>query len=209
MTRFRDRAAAGDALAEALAARGLRNPVVLALPRGGVPVAAPVAKRLGAPLDLLIVRKIGVPRQPELAAGAVADGGEIVVNDAIAARFGLDRRALEALAEAERAEIARRRAVYLRGRPPVPVAGRTAILVDDGIATGATMRAALAVLRQRRPARLVLAVPVADEDVLRELDADETVCLQRSLLHGAVGASYADFAQLEDAEVTRLLDAAG
>lgn len=195
MTRFRDRDEAGGALAEALAARALPDPVVLALPRGGVPVAAPVAARLGAPLDLVMVRKIGVPSQPELAAGAVADGGAIVVN--------------EALAAVELGEIARRRAVYLRDRPPVPLAGRTAIVIDDGIATGATMRAALASVRQRGPARLVLAVPVADEAVLRALDADETVCLLHRLPYGAVGASYHDFAQLDDAAVVRLLGAAG
>lgn len=209
MTRFHDREEAGAALAEALAARALPDPVVLALPRGGVPVAAPVAARLGAPLDLVMVRKIGVPSQPELAAGAVAEGGAIVVNPAIAARAGLDRPAIEALAAVELGEIARRRAAYLRNRPPVPLAGRTAIVIDDGIATGATVRAALASVRQRGPARLVLAVPVADEAVLAALDADETVCLQRTLPHGAVGASYRDFTQIEDATVVRLLDAAG
>lgn len=212
MTRFRDRQDAGRALAALLVTRSWRDPVVLALPRGGVPVAHEVALRLGAPLDLVMVRKIGVPSQPELAAGAVVNGDapQIVVNEAIAAQAGLDRGAIEALAAVQLREIARRRAVYLRDRPAVPVAGRSAIVVDDGIATGATMRAALRAVRQRNPDRLVLAVPVAAEDVLQALgsEADEIVCVQRDLPFGAVGASYLDFAQVDDATVTRLLGAA-
>ena len=210
MTRFRDRQEAGLALAELLAARDLPDPVVLALPRGGVPVGLEVARRLRAPLDLVMVRKIGVPYQPELAAAAVVNGDapEIVVNDEVAARAGLGRDDIAALAEVQFGEIARRRALYLKGRKQIPVEGRTAIIVDDGIATGATVRAALRAVRRRNPARLVLAVPVAPPDTLKALGAevDEIVCVRRPMFLGSIGAYYVNFAQVEDDTVIRMLN---
>lgn len=208
--RFRNRNEAGRCLAARLTHLHDEKPVVLALPRGGVAVAAEVAQSLHAPLDIVLVRKIGAPFQPELAVGAVADGGHIetVINPDVAdfvpeAWIGEEKvRQLQ--------EIERRRAVYVGGRPRVPVAGRTAILVDDGIATGATMLAALRSVRRANPKRLVLAVPVAPPDILPELraEADEVVCLQAPHPFGAIGAFYEDFHQLDDAEVIRLLDEA-
>jgi putative phosphoribosyl transferase len=212
LTRFRDRTEAGVALAELLAMRDLPDPVVFALPRGGVQVGLEVARRLRAPLDLVMVRKIGVPFQPELAAAAVVNGDapETVVNEGIAARAGLGPNDIAALAEVQLREITRRRAVYLRGRARAAVEGRTAIVVDDGIATGATMRAALGAVRRRRPGRLVLAVPVAAPDTLEALAAevDEAVCIAQPASLGAIGAYYLDFSQVEDAEVIRMLDEA-
>lgn len=210
MTRFRDRAEAGRILAEVLAARAYPDPVVLALPRGGVPVAVEIARALKAPLDLVMVRKLGVPSQQELAAGAVVNGDRpvIVVNEDIAAHFGLDAAKMQALAEAQLPEIRRRRELYLAGRDPVPLAGRSAIVVDDGVATGATMRAALRAVKRHDPARLVLAVPVAAQDSLDSLreEADEIVCLATPAPFFAVGAHYDDFPQVSDAEVIRLLN---
>lgn len=212
MRRFTDRAEAGRALADLLAAMDLADPVVLALPRGGVPVGVEIARRLRAPLDLVMVRKIGVPGQPEVAAGAVVDGDnpEIVVNAAIAAFAGLDRDAIAALAQEQLREIARRRDVYLKGRARVRVAGRTAIVVDDGVATGATMRAALRAVRRRKPARLVLAVPVAAPEALEEMESavDDIVCAHRPEYLGAIGAFYLDFTQVEDSAVVAQLDEA-
>lgn len=212
MRRFRDRREAGQMLADLLAARALTDPVVLALPRGGVPVGLEVARRLGAPLDLVMVRKIGVPHQSELAAAAVANGDspEIVVNETVAGWAGLGRSEIEALAGVQLAEIARRRARYLAGRDPVDVAGRTAIVVDDGIATGATMRAALRAVRRRDPARLVLAVPVAAPATLAALAAevDEVACVWQPESLGAIGSFYVDFTQVSDEEVVAILDEA-
>jgi putative phosphoribosyl transferase len=212
MSPFRDRQEAGLALAELVAGRGLPDPVVLALPRGGVPVGLEVARRLHAPLDLVMVRKIGVPFQPELAAAAIVNGDapEIVVNEAVAARAGLDRDAIARLAEVQLDEIARRRALYLRGRVQPPIEGRTAIVVDDGIATGATMRAALRAVRRRKPGRLVLAVPVASPDVLDALqdEVDDVICVARPMFLGAIGAYYLNFRQVDDASVIRILDEA-
>lgn len=212
MTRFANRVEAGLQLAAALLARGDPDPVVLALPRGGVPVAAEVARVLRAPLDLLMVRKIGMPHHRELAAGAVVNGDhpEIVVNEAIAASAGLTRKDVEKLAAPELEEIRRRRAIYLAGRASVPLAGRTAIVVDDGIATGATMRAALRAVRRQDPARVILAVPVAPPESLEDLapEADAVVCLSSPALFFAVGSHYVDFDQVEDDEVVRLLQAA-
>lgn len=209
MTRFKDRDEAGQLLAEALAAKAYPDPVVLALPRGGVPVAARVARALKAPLDLVMVRKLGVPSQPELAAGAVVDGPhpEIVVNKDIAAAFHLKAADMQALADAQLQEIQRRRALYLAGRAAEPLKGRTAIVVDDGVATGATMRAALRAVRRQGPARLVLAVPVAAADSLASLrpEADEVVCLATPEAFYAVGAHYVDFPQVSDQEVIGLM----
>lgn len=183
--------------------------VVLALPRGGVPVAAEVATALGAPLDLMLVRKVGLPGHEELALGAIAgpEGAEWVVNHEVAARSGLTAPEIVVLADRQRTELRRRRAAYLGDRPPVPLAGKTVILVDDGIATGATMRAALQALRRAGPRRIVLAVPVAPPDTLADLQgaADELVCLQSPALFLAVGAHYASFPQVSDAEVLALL----
>jgi putative phosphoribosyl transferase len=209
---FTDRAEAGRRLGEVLAGRGDPDPVVLALPRGGVPVAAEVARMLKAPLDLVMVRKIGVPFQPELAAGAVVNGErpEIVLNEEVTRFARLSRAEVEALAEAQLAEIKRRRALYLGGRGATPLAGRTAIVVDDGIATGATMRAALRAVRRQGPARLVLAVPVAPASTLESLrtEADAVVSLEVPDHFRAVGLYYRDFDQTGDAEVVQLLDEA-
>ncbi len=209
--RFADRLEAGRLLAQRLAAMRLPPPVVvLALPRGGVPVAAEVARALHAPLDLLLVRKIGVPWQPELALAAVVDGDEpqIVVDDEVQRMCGAERDYIDAQAAHELAEIERRRRVYLRGRAPLGVAGATAVVVDDGIATGTSVRAALKALRRRRPKRLVLAVPVAPSDTLAALRAevDDVVCLAEPEPFRAIGLHYDDFHQLDDAEVLAALD---
>jgi putative phosphoribosyl transferase len=208
-TPFENRVEAGRMLGARLAALHLANPVVLALPRGGVPVALEVARALDAPLDLLLVRKIGVPWQPELAVAAVMDGAEpvVVVEHHIQAETGVKQEYIEQRAKEELAEIERRRRTYLADRMPVPVAGRTAIVVDDGIATGTTMRAALKGLRRRNPARLVLAVPVAPPDAIDELrlEVDDVVCLARPSFFGAIGYFYRDFHQLSDDEVITLM----
>ena len=189
------------------------DPVVLALPRGGVPVAAEVAKALKAPLDLLLVRKIGVPWQPELAAAAVVDGErpDLVLNDDVMSMVGLHRDDIEDLMKTQLEEIERRRNLYLRGRAPEKIAGRSAIVVDDGIATGTTVRAALAALRRRQPKRLILAVPVGSEESVAELESevDDLVCLQRPSPFYAIGQFYADFHQVPDDEVIALMKAAG
>ncbi len=208
---FDDRHAAGEALAATLAGRADErpDPVVLALPRGGVPVALEIARALRAPLDLILVRKIGVPDQPELAAAAVVDGDDpqMVVNDEIVRHAGMGAEALEAARAEKLAEIERRPAAYLGGRAPVPVAGRDAIVVDDGIATGATMRTALQALRRKGPRSLTLAVPVAAPDTLDALarEVDHVVCPFRPQPLYGIGAHYRDFHQLEDDEVRRLL----
>jgi len=207
---FESRAEAGRLLAAELAARAWERPVVLALPRGGVPVGLEVARGLGCPLDLVLVRKVGAPYQPEFAIAAVVDGDppRLVRNPALGAWEGREweRHLKDAYREAS-AEIRRRREAYLAGRTPVPVDGRTAIVVDDGLATGTTMRAAVEALRMRGAARVVVAVPVAPPDAARALAAvaDEFVCLETPAAFGAVGAFYDDFHQLDDAEVVRLM----
>jgi putative phosphoribosyl transferase len=209
--RFTDRTEAGERLAFELARRGYPDPVVLALPRGGVPVAVPIARALHAPLDLVMVRKIGLPMQPEVAVGAVVNGDNpvIVVNDDIALASGLDHAAVTRLAAPQIAEIKRRRAIYLSGRTAVPLTGRTVILVDDGLATGASMRAALRAVAPHHPARRIVALPVSGEQGLADLaaDADETICLLTPLHFYAVGAHYDNFDQVTDAEVTAALHA--
>jgi putative phosphoribosyl transferase len=196
-------------LAHVLAGRRLEDPVVLALPRGGVPVALEVARALGAPLDLVLVRKIGVPHQRELAAAAVVDGGapEIVVNEDVLVSAGITRDYVEKQSKVELEEIERRRRVYLRGRPHVSLEGRVLVLVDDGIATGASIKAAIAALRRKRPAKLILAVPVAPRETIGELrgQVDEIVCLSSPEPFYAVGMQYDDFAQVGDDEVIRLM----
>lgn len=209
---FADRRDAGRQLAAALAHLRDRDPVVLALVRGGLPVAYEVAQALSAPLDVVLVRKIGAPMQPELAIGAVVDGDhpEIVTNPYVMRMVGASQADVAAEVPRQLAEIERRRLRYLGGRARVEVRGRTAIVVDDGIATGATTRAALRAVRRQAPARLVLAVPVAPADSLAELaaDADEVVCLDTPEPFGAVGAFYQDFRQVSDDEVVELLDRA-
>ncbi|HVO06239.1 MAG TPA: phosphoribosyltransferase family protein [Burkholderiaceae bacterium] len=206
---FVDRSDAGRQLADALATHKITDAVVLALPRGGVPVAVEVARALHAPLDVLLVRKIGAPGQRELAVAAVAEGpGDDLVLDAeTMAVTGASRSYVEREAVHERAEIARRRDAYRSGRAALPVEGKTVVVVDDGIATGTTVRAALQALRRRRPERLVLAVPVAPPDavaLLRPL-VDDLVCLREPPAFYAVGAHYADFAQVSDEEVVAAL----
>jgi putative phosphoribosyl transferase len=206
---FTDRTDAGQRLAERLAALHLPGPVVLALPRGGVPAAAEVARVLGAPLDLVIVRKLGLPGPDELAAGALADADPPVrvLNKAVLRLAGLDEAALAPVIARETAELARRRASYLSARPRVPLTGRSAIVVDDGIATGATMRAALRAIRRAGPRLIVLAVPVAAPNALAELapEADHVVCLAAPDLFVAVGMHYTDFGQTTDAAVIAAL----
>lgn len=210
--KFQDRSEAGRRLAERLLHLKDARPIVYALPRGGVPVAVPIAEALGAPLDLLLVRKIGAPGQPELALGAVVEGEppQTVVNDDIVEMLGVPADFVTGQAADQLEEIERRRRLWLRGRAPVPPYGRTAILVDDGIATGATVRAALLALKRAGAARRVLAAPVAPPEVAGTLrrECDEAVFLAEPRLFGSVGAFYDDFRQVEDAEVTVLLDGA-
>jgi putative phosphoribosyl transferase len=207
---FQNRTEAGRRLATKLSHHRGEKAVVFALPRGGVPVAAPIAEMLGAPLDLVLARKIGAPFQPGLAMGAVANGGSHVVvhNEDVIATAGVDEAQFDAACRRELEEIERRRRRYLGTRRPSEVAGRVAIVVDDGVATGATMRAALRAIRARQPAALVLAVPVAPPDTLDALKAevDETVCLEVHAAFGAIGYFYADFHQLDDDEVIAILD---
>ena len=216
---FTDRAAAGRALVPLLtevlgswSESATGRAVVLALPRGGVPVAAEVAMALEAPLDVLVVRKLGMPGQPELAVGALASGAQPdkpvkVLNEALLAHAGLSEDALDRVTERALAELRRRELAYRGERPPVDVAGRIAILVDDGLATGASARAGLLALRARVPDRVVLAVPVAPRSTLAALTdaADHTVCAALPRRFGAVGRHYVDFGQVSDAEVRRLL----
>lgn len=207
---FRDRDDAGRRLAEALLAHAGEPAVVYALPRGGVPVAAHIAERLHAPLDLVLVRKIGVPYQPELAMGALADGGApiIIRNEDVIQAAEVTESVFQAVCARERAEIERRRKLYLGGRARPDPAGRLAIVVDDGVATGATTRAALRAVRNLRPAKLILAVPVAPTDALELLrgETDELICLEDYRSFGAIGFFYEDFRQIEDDEVIAILD---
>lgn len=210
---FADRAAAGELLGRRLARENLPGPrVVVALPRGGVIVAAEVARLLHAPLEVLLVRKIGAPWQRELAVAAVVDGGSpvVVVDEDTCAATGADAAYIEREAAVEWREIERRRKVYLRGRTLVDLTGVTAIVVDDGIATGTTVRAALEALRSRLPARVVLAVPVAAHETLMDprLQCDRIICLAEPQPLRAVGLHYLDFHQVSDDEVIAALEAA-
>ncbi len=206
---FADRHEAGRRLAQRLLPLEGERPVVLALPRGGVPVAFEVAKALRAPLDLVLVRKLGAPFNPELAVGAVVDGGSpfCLLNDDVVRALGVSDEYLATEEAHQLAEIERRRALYLGDRPRPSLAGRTVVLVDDGIATGATMKAAIAAARQARAARVIVATPVAPADTVAELRelADAVVVLMTPDGFAAVGQFYADFTQVEDAEVVELL----
>ncbi|MBA1158805.1 phosphoribosyltransferase [Microvirga mediterraneensis] len=207
---FANRSDAGRRLAAALQKYQDQDPVVLALPRGGVPVAAEVAAALGAPLDLVIVRKIGVPSQPELAMGAVVDGETPIVvrNEDVIRLSGIEDRKFKSLCDSEIAEIERRRRRYLGHRERAVVTGRTVIVIDDGIATGATTRAALQGIRRRTPRQLVLAIPVAPSDTLAKLrnEVDDLICLEEHEFFGAIGFYYANFRQVSDEEVIGILN---
>ncbi|MGZ3529052.1 MAG: phosphoribosyltransferase [Vulcanimicrobiaceae bacterium] len=206
---FADREDAGKRLAARLGPFRGPDTCVLALPRGGVPVGFEVAKALNAPLDLVLVRKIGAPFQPELAVAAIVDGQhpELVVNHEVAAILELPEDFLARESAEQLKEIERRRGVYLGGRPRLDISGRTVLIVDDGIATGTTMRAALRATRRAKPKRLVLAVPVAPAETLDALahEVDEIVCLEQPECFGAIGLYYDDFAQVGDEEVRDLM----
>ena len=206
--RFRDRREAGRLLAAQLGAYAKRPDVlVLALPRGGVPVAAEVASALGAPLDVFVVRKLGVPGHEEYALGAIATGGVRVLNEEVVQALRIPDRVIDALAAREQEELARRERVYRGHRPPLDVRGRTVILVDDGLATGATMHAAIRALRQQQPARIVVAVPTASPETCAELktEVDDIICATTPDPFYAVGLWYEDFSQTTDEEVRELL----
>lgn len=209
---FHDRKDAGERLARALQTFRNDHPVVIALPRGGVPIGAEIARALDAPLELLIVRKIGVPRQPELAMGAVVDGSEPLTfrNEDVIAMARVSDAEFAEIRDRELAEIDRRRQRYLGQRPFPVLADRTVIVVDDGIATGATIRVAIRALRIKHPRRIVVAVPVAAPDVLRTLrsEADDVICLETHEAFGAIGLYYEDFGQVGDEEVLQALASA-
>ncbi len=208
--RFIDRVDAGRRLGAALTHIADEHPVVLGLPRGGVVVAAEVARALDAPLDVIVVRKLGVPGHEELAMGALAEGGAMVVNEDLVRRLGISKADLDAVRRREEAEMARRRTAFRGDRPAVDLTDRTVIVVDDGIATGSTARAALEDVRQRRASRIVLAVPVGAAESLASMDraADEVVSLLRPMELWAVGQWYHDFSQTSDDEVVTLLSSA-
>jgi putative phosphoribosyl transferase len=206
--RFHDRTHAGQLLAQRLSSyAGRPDVLVLALPRGGVPVAYEIARALHAPLDVWVVRKLGAPDQPELAIGALAPGGTQVLASGLIAELGIPPEELDRIAARERAELDRRLAAYRGDRPPIDVRGKTILLVDDGLATGASMRAAIASLRPLAPARIVVGVPVSDSGVCQRLagQADEVVCLYHPPHLDAVGQWYEDFSQTTDQEVRKLL----
>lgn len=207
-TLFDNRTDAGRRLAQALGAyAGRSDLVVLALPRGGVPVAYEVARALNAPLDLLIVRKLGTPGNPELAMGAIASGGASVLNPDVVSIYRISEETIERVAANERQELARRERLYRGDRPYPEIENRCIIVVDDGIATGATMRAGLAALRQLNPSRIVVAVPLAPSDTVERLrsEVDEVVCLATPEPFFAVGQGYRDFSQTTDDQVREIL----
>ena len=207
---FIDRADAGRRLARLLEHLRASDVVVIGLPRGGVPVAVEVARRLGAPLDVIVVRKLGVPFQPELGMGAIGEGGTRVIDPRVVAAAGVTTEELDAVEERERAELDRQVCRFRGRRTPVPLEGRTAVVVDDGIATGSTARAACRIARARGAVRIVLATPVAPAESVLSLrqDADEFVCLETPTPFFGVGQFYADFSQISDEQVAALLERA-
>jgi putative phosphoribosyl transferase len=210
-SRFRDRTEAGQLLARALDEyTGRDDVVILALPRGGVPVAFEIARRLRAPLDVFLVRKLGVPWHPELAMGALAMGGVEVLNEDVVRAYGIPPHVIRAVAAHEQVELSRRAREYRGDRPFPPLEGRTVMLVDDGLATGSTMRAAVAAVRKQKPGTIVVAVPVAAAQTCEEFrqEVDRLVCLRTPDAFAAVGAWYEDFSQTSDKEVRTLLAAA-
>jgi predicted phosphoribosyltransferase len=205
---FSDRTEAGLELAARLDHYKDRDDVVvLALPRGGVPVAYEVARRLRAPLDIFLVRKLGVPRHPELAMGAIATGAVRVLNEDVVNWYGIPLSVIDQVARAEQAELERRERAYRDGRPPIPLEGRTVLLIDDGLATGSTMKAAVQAVRAHKPAGIVVAVPVGSPETCAEFAdlADDIVCARTPEPFSAVGLWYRDFSQTSDAEVRALL----
>lgn len=206
MSIFRDRREAGERLAEALEPWAREDPIVLALPRGGVEVAVPVAERLGAPLDVLVSRKLGAPMQPELGFGAISEAGAQWLDEESTRLLGLGPGVIEAIAAREREELERRVRIYRGGRP-LDLEGRTVLLVDDGVATGGTMRAAIRAARALGATKVVAAVPVAAPDSAREIrpEVDAWVCLQEPSALWAIGVWYRSFPQLDDDEVLALL----
>ncbi|MCZ2201845.1 phosphoribosyltransferase [Cylindrospermopsis raciborskii] len=208
LMKFHNRIQAGKMLGESLIDyANHENLLVLALPRGGVPVGWEIAKALNAPLDVCIVRKIGVPGQKELAMGAIGAGGVRVFNRDVIATLGIDRDVIETVVSQELEELKRREQIYRGSAPPIKVENKTVILVDDGIATGATIRAAIAVLKQQKPSKIVVAIPVASASTYRELESevDEVVCLQTPEFFSAIGFWYEDFSQTSDQEVCEIL----
>lgn len=208
---FRDRRDAGRRLAEALEKYRGEDVVVLALPRGGVPVGYEIAEALGAPLDVFLVRKLGVPGHEELAMGAIASGGVRIINRDVVEAIGIADWEIDAAAGREGQELERREKAYRGDRPAPDLTGKTAILVDDGLATGASMRAAVKALRNMKPARIVVAVPTAAPETCRafEAEVDEVICAITPEPFWAVGAWYEDFTQTTDEEVRDLIDRAG
>lgn len=205
---FSDRREAGRELAALVPAVRSDEAIVLALPRGGVPVAYEIARALGAPLDVFLVRKLGTPGHPELAMGAIASGGIRVLNEEVVRYLNIPQELIDAVAEREQSELARREAAYRRGGSLPSLKDRTVILVDDGLATGSTMKAAVAAVKQEQPSRVVVAVPVGAPETCRALAAvaDEVICARMPSPFSAVGQWYRDFAQTTDEEVTDLLE---
>ena len=207
---FSNRREAGRELARLLpSARPSDDVVVLALPRGGVPVAFEIARALGAPLDVFLVRKLGTPGHPELAMGAIASGGIRVLNDEVVQALGIPPHLIDAVTEREQSELERRASAYQHGRPFPSLRNRTVVLVDDGLATGSTMKAAVQAVKQHEPARVIVAVPVGAPETCRALReiADEVICARTPAHFSAIGEWYRDFAQTTDDEVTALLSA--
>lgn len=211
MTEFADREEAGQRLAQELARYSNRDGVVvLGLPRGGVPVAFEVARELHVPLDVFVVRKLGVPGNPELAMGAIASGGVRVLNDGVVRRMNISQEAIERVVDRERAKLEEREEIYRGARPGLDLQDKTVLLVDDGLATGATMRAAVSALREHQPRRIVVGVPTAPPDTCAEFEeiVDEIVCLTTPRPFFGVGGAYVDFSQTTNQEVRELLELA-